>query len=202
MTHQPKSKISQDIIPVIQRQLSPIINKALSIEIRRDSDMPQAVEVLSKLNNFNDKITAERERITKPLLEALAVERGRWKPMETSNKLGIEHIRTEMMNYKTTELNKQKIEEAKIAKKLQDGKINLEKAVKQIEKIKVGEKEYANDAGLVQFRETQVLKITDESKVPVEYKIIDEKHLLEDLKRGLVVPGAKIEITMTPVNYR
>jgi len=202
MTHQPISKVSRDIIPVIQRQLSPIVDKALSIEIRRDSDMPEAVETLSKLNNFNDKIIAEKERITKPLLEALNVERSRWKPMETSNKLGIEHIRTEMVNYKTAELNKQKAEEAKITKKLQDGKINLDKAVKQIEKIKVGEKEYANDAGLVQFRETTILKITDITKIPRDYLIVDEKKVLDALKIGKVVPGAKTEITMTPVNYR
>jgi hypothetical protein len=186
----------------IQKELSPIVTRALGTTINRESDMPEAVELLSKLNQFNDKITEEKERITKPLMEALKVERSRWSPVEKQNTIGIDHLRSQMSLYRTAEMNKQKTEEAKIAQKLTDGTINIDKAMKAIEKIKVSEKEVATDAGLVQFRESQVLKITDELAIPREYLVVNEKEVLTALKAGKVVTGAMIEIVVCPVNYR
>lgn len=186
----------------IQKQLAPIVDKALSITIKTQADMPLATEILSKLNSFNDKITEEKERITKPLLEALKVERSRWSPMEKANQSGIDHIREQMSEFQTAEYNRKKAEEKKIADKLSAGKITLDKAVEKFDKIEELQKEVATEVGLVQFRETPTLKITDSMAIPREYLIVDEKELLLALKKGKVVPGAEIVIIQTPVNYR
>ena len=192
--------MSKEII--IHKQLAPIVDKALSLKIKVQDDMPVAVELLSKLNQFNDKITAEKERITKPLLEALKVERSRWSPVEKANQSGIDHIREQMSEFQTAEYNRKKAEEKKIADKLSSGKITIDKAISKFDKIEELQKETATTSGLVQFRETQVLKVTDPMAIPREYLIIDEKELLLALKNGKVVRGAELEVKMCPVNYR
>lgn len=187
---------------IIKRELAPIVEQALDLNIKTPEEMVKGVEILSKLNQFNDRVVAERERITKPLQEALKVERSRWKPLVDSYENAIAYIRYEMEQYQTKLVLKQKEDEAKIAQKLTDGKITLDKAIAQIEKIKIPEKEIATTAGLVQFRETQILEITDDMLIPREYLMVDEKKLLTDLKGGKVVEGAKLTTILTPVNFR
>jgi hypothetical protein len=200
--HQPSSKLKQDIVPVIERQLAPIVDQALELEIKVQEDMIPATELLSKLNKFNDRITEEKERITKPLNEALKVERSRWKPLETAYDGAINYLRDQMTTFQTRQVQLQKAKEAKIAESLASGKITLDKAVSKIEKVKVPEKEVATTAGLVQFRETQVLKIWDHTMIPREYMLPDEKAILTALKEGKKVEGCELELKMVPANYR
>lgn len=188
----------------IAKEVSPVVGRAMELEIVDGETMKVGVELLSRLNQFNDKIVAEKERVTKPLNEALKAERSRWKPIETQNGEAIDHIREEMSKYQTEQVRKQKEEEAKIAARVGEGKgkLKIETAVRKIEEIEVADKEVATDAGLVQFREKKQLKITDATKIPKIYWTIDEDMLFEALKKGEVVEGAEIEILQVPVNYR
>lgn len=205
MQHQPSSKIidnRKDLVPTISKQMAPVVEQALDLIIRTPEEMIKGTEILSKLNQFNDKITAEKERITKPLNEALKIERGRWKPLVDAYGNAIAYIRDQMSEYQTKQVALQKEKGAKIAQKLTDGKIDLDKAVEQIEKIKMPEKEVATMAGLVQFRETQILEIVNENDIPDEYFMVDEKRLLADLKEGKIVTGAQLTTIQVPINYR
>jgi hypothetical protein len=186
----------------IQKQLAPIVDKALSITITKQEQMPEAVEILSKLNQFNDKITEEKERITKPLLEALRVERSRWSPMEKANQSGIDHIREQMSEFQTAEYNRKKAEEKKIADKLSSGKITIDKAISKFDKIEELQKNVVAQSGLVSFREEKRLKIVDINSIPREYMIPDEKLILKALKEGKEIVGCIIEIIQTPANFR
>ena len=188
----------------IAKEVSPIVSKAVELKIVDSETLKVGVELLSVLNQWNDKITAEKERVTKPLNEALKAERSRWKPVETQNSEAIEHIRDEMSKYQTEMVRKQKEEEQKIANRVREGKggLKIETAVKKIEALDVPDKEVATEAGLVQFRETIILKIIDISLIPREYFELDESKLLKDLKAGKQVSGATTETLQVPVNYR
>jgi hypothetical protein len=187
---------------IIKKELQPIANEALQLKVKSHGDLLVATDLLSRLNQFNDKIAEERERITKPLNEALKVERSRWKPLEGFCLDGIEHIRSEMSSYQTAQVTKQKAKEAAVAQLLSSGDIDLDQAVAKIEKIKTPVKNIVGKDGDVQFRETQILKITDEFAIPREYLLVNEKQVLDALKEGKVVTGAEIEIKLVPINYR
>ncbi len=188
----------------IAKEVSPIVSKAVELKIVDGETLKVGVELLSVLNQWNDKITAEKERVTKPLNEALKAERSRWKPVETQNSEAIEHIRDEMSKYQTEQVKIQKEKEVLIASRVKAGKGNLsiETAVKKIEALDVPDKEVATEAGLVQFRESVILKIIDISLIPREYFELDEGKLLKDLKSGKQVSGATTETLQVPVNYR
>lgn len=191
-------------LTIIEKNLSPLAEEAKSLKIKNEGTLHMAVEILSKLNKLNDKIKEEKERVTKPLNEALKAERSRWKPIETVHEEAITILRNEMSRYQTDLVQTQKKEEEKIAKRVAPGKGNLsiETAVKKIEAIEVPEKEVATTQGLVQFREVKVLKVTNLNSIPHEYFDLNETRLLNDLKTGKIVLGAEIEIKQVPANYR
>lgn len=189
-------------LTVIQQTITPIAEQAKEITISNDTELKQAVEILSTLNQYNDKITEEKEKVTKPLNEALKAERARWKPLETMYEEAITSIRSKMTSYQTALVLKQKAEEQKIADRISKGTLKIETGIKKLEKIVPVEKEHATEKGLVQFRSTQTLKVTDLTKIPLEYFNLNESKLLKALKEGKQVDGAEIEVIQTPINYR
>lgn len=191
-------------LQTIEKQIAPIIDKAFEITIKSADDMKGASETLSQLNQFNDKITEEKEKVTKPLLEALNAERSRWKPLETVYKKAIDYLRGEMSEYQTAEIKRQRDEEAKIAARVGDGKgkIKIETAEKKFSEIERVDEKVATESGLVKFREDKVLKVIDLTKIPREYFELNESLLLKDLKAGKTVEGAELEVKMVPVNFR
>ncbi len=191
-------------IKIIEKNVSPIVLQATALSITDSATMSKAVVLLSNCNKYMDSVTEEREKITKPLNEALKAERNRWKPIESNLDEAISTIRGKMSAYQTEQVRIQKEAEIKIAQRIGEGKgkLKIETAIKKIDTIAVPEKEVATGAGLVQFRETQSLKITDESLIPREYLIVDESKLLKALKLGSPILGAEIEILQTPCNFR
>lgn len=191
-------------LKIIEKQIIPIIETAKELIIKDHGSVQMAVEMLSKLNKINDKIIEEKEKITRPLNEALRAERARWKPTETINTEAINILRTKLSVYQTNLVQIQKEEELKIANRVKSGKgnLSLDTAVKKIEALPEISKEIPSTEGLVQFREVKVLKVTDIKLIPHEYFDLNETRLLVDLKLGQKVPGAEIEIKQVPANYR
>lgn len=191
-------------IAVFEQEVSPEVKVAQALTIKDSEGMKAATERLSRLNQLNDRITEEKEKVTKPLNEALKAERNRWRPIEKSLEEAIDIIRNKMSVYQTAEIKRQREEQAKIAARVGEGrgKMKIETAVKKIDEIKAPEAQVATDSGMVKFREDKVLRITNESLIPRQFLVIDEKKVLEALKAGIVVRGAEIEIKMIPLNYR
>lgn len=192
--------MTQEII--LKKELQPIANEALQLKVKSHGDLLVATDLLSRLNQFNDRIVEERERITKPLNEALKVERSRWKPLEGFCLDGIEHIRSEMSSYQTKIVAEQKKKEQAIADKLSAGTIDLDKAVKAIEKIKTPEKNIVGKDGDVQFRETKKFEVMDVTMLPVDYLLPNEELIRKALKEGVELPGVRYYTEMVPINYR
>jgi hypothetical protein len=189
---------------IIAKKLVPIAQKALSLVIESKDTMVTATELLSTLNQFNDKITEEKEKVTKPLNEALKAERNRWKPIETQYQEAIDHIRGQMTAYQTAEIKRQREEESKIAERVGvgRGKLKIETATKKLDAIEKVEASIKSDAGMVKFREDKVLKVIDLSKIPKKYFVLDESAVLADLKSGVTISGVELDIKLVPLNYR
>lgn len=189
-------------LTIIEKEISPIAVQAINLAIIDDPSLKLGVELLSKLNQYNDKITEEKERVTKPLNEALKVERSRWKPLETVYNDAIGAIRAKMTTYQTNLLKVQQQDTEKVIAKVESGYIKPETAVKKLEALPQVEKEHATEAGLVQFREKKQLLITDQLVIPRQYLIPDEDKILKALKEGTVIAGCELETIQVPVNYR
>lgn len=182
----------------------PIVTEAINVTINNKETLETATELLSKLNRLNDKIIEEKEKVTKPLNEALKAERSRWKPIEVQHQQAIDHLRAEMSRYQTEEIKRQGEEKAKIASRIGEGKgkLKLDTAVKKMEEIEKPETSVTTATGMIKFREDKVLKVTNLSSIPKKYFILNESLVLSDLKAGVAIPGAELDIKMVPLNFR
>lgn len=193
-------------LTTIEQKISPIVEKAQALSVTDAKTMEKASLMLSELNQTNDKVTAEKEKVTKPLNEALKAERARWKPLETQLLEAISYLRNAIATYQTQEIKRAREEEAKIAARVAPGKGNLkiETAVAKLEAVERPEAKVSTSAGSVSFREDKILKVIDESLIPDTYWIrtLNEKELLKDLKAGDTIPGAELDIIMVPLNRR
>lgn len=199
-------------LTIIEKEIHPIVAKAETQTIKSASDMQKAVELLSTVNKQLDKIVAEKEKVTKPLNEALKAERGRWKPFETILESAISTLRSRISAYQTEQTRLAAIEAEKVASRIKPGKGNLsvEKGIEKLGEINTPTKAVATSSGSVKFREDKKLKITDLKKLQgyavrtQDWSFFDlnESELLKQLKEGKTIPGAEIEIIQTPVNSR
>lgn len=186
------------------KEVKPLLTRAEDLEIKSPSDMTKATEMLSQLNKFLDKVIEEKEKITKPMNQALKEVRDRYKPTETSLSTAISLIRSSMSGYQTEQLKLKAIEEKKIADRIGDGKgkLKIETAVQQIENLSSPSKTIETNQGSIKFRTDKRLRITNTLLIPREYLEINESALLSALKLGKSIPGAEIELIQTPINSR
>lgn len=153
-------------------------------------DLEQASALRSKLKSELTKITTEKDKVARPLLDAIAAERARFAPFIKKYEGAIDTISKMMTVYQTEQMKLQE----KVTAKVESGYIKPETAIKKLADIEVGER-----VGDTSFRKNRVLKIVDEKLIPRGYLMIDEKKLLDDLKSGIEVPGAVIEVELIPV---
>lgn len=191
-------------VTIIKKELSPLIEKAKSLEIKDEASLSTATEVLSKLNSISDRIDEEKAKVLDPLNAARKAEMARWKPLEVIYDEAIDAVRLGMSLYQTKVVNDRKQAEEAIAARIGSGKgkIKLETAVSKIEELDTPTEKVSTESGSIKFRDVQKLKIISRAMIPVQYWIVDEEMVLQALKEGHIVPGAHIEIIQVPVNYR
>jgi len=191
-------------LSLVEKEVSPLARRAQALIINSLGTMKDAVVFLSVLNKKLDSITEEKERITRPLNEALKVERGRWKPIDMAITSAIAAVRTAMTIYQTEQIRCAKEQELKIAARIGEGRgyLKTETAIKKFGEIERVNKEVSSDEGLVQFRATKKFEVMDMSLLPQEYHIADDVKIREAMKNGVELKGVRYYTEQIVVNYR
>lgn len=194
-------------VAVIEKKINPLVSRAESFKITDEKSMRDATIMLSEMNKIGDQIKAEKEKLTKPLNQALTEIRKRYKPLEEIFERGISTIRKTMGVYQTEQVRIADEEAARIAARVGKGrgKLTPETATRQMEEIDEPERSVATDSGIVKFRTDKNVIVDDEFKVPhkfVKQIIFDKEAIKKELLAGRLVPGCHIDVVQTPVNIR
>jgi hypothetical protein len=189
---------------IIEKKIYPLVEQEISLKITSDEDMEIATKILSQLNNINDQIENEKQKVLTPLNKARTAEINRWKPIVTIYETSIASLRSKLSLYQTKQVQAQKAQEEAIARRIGPGKgkIKLETAVQKIDSLDKPTLSVSTTAGTLSFRAVETLKIVSPDLIPRKYLLPDEKRILETLKGGVAVPGCEIEIVQIPVNVR
>ena len=181
-----------------------VVAVAAEIHIVSHTALAEAVETLSKLNQLYDRITAEKEKVTKPLNEALKAERGRWKPLETLYETAIATLRGKMTAYQTAMVAEQKKEEAKLIARVGEGKgkLRVETVVRKLAEAQQAPDKVSTDAGMVKFKTVQKFEVMNFAELPDNYKLANEVAIRESMKTGASIPGVRFFEEQTPINFR
>lgn len=186
----------------IIKEVSPVVSRAKELAITGPKEVEVGVEMLSQLNRFSDSVTREKEKVTKPLNEALKAERGRWKPIETMLDEAIAVVRCKLSAYQTEKREEERAAEEKLVARVEKGTIKVDTAVRKIGEIERAEAKVFTDSGSVKFRTVKKFEVIDIGAVPIEYHLIDESAIRKAMVAGVEVAGVRYFDEEVPVNSR
>jgi TolA-binding protein len=179
-----------------------VLKQAEEFTITTSNDLTAGSDILSQLNKMKDSIEAEKVKVTRPLLDALNAERARWKPQELKLDTLITKIRKMITDYQTEQVRLQRIEQEAIAKKLADGKIKPETAIKKMEAVAEPEHKIETVNGSISFKTVTRFEIEDHKAIPVEFLLLNEVLVREALKNGKKLVGIRYWEEQIPINKR
>ena len=169
------------------------VNKALQlseeITIKDESTLSQAIDFLKKIKETGKIIKEKKELITKPLNEGLRNARDMFRPIENNYFIAEKNVKAKILewNNKQEEIRKEK--EKKLAERVDKGTMKMETAVKKIETMP--EVSNQGKVGKVSTRVIKKVVIKDDSKLPREYLMPDERKIKEAVFNGIKIPGVE-----------
>lgn len=163
-----------------------------SLRIKSESDNIHASRLLGKIDNLLDDVTGRRDGIIDEYEQRIEDTKSEYSPYIKSLKALKDTVKTEMLSYKKRAREiiqniQADIASGKIERKQTyigtDGKIVGESALS----IRTGE-------GLSSVREYYTVRVTDLSKVPIDYIKADKNLLMAAAKKGIKnIPGVEIK---------
>lgn len=189
---------------IIQKKIYPLIEKEKALVIKSPEDVKTATTLLSGFNKIVDAVVEEKNKVLEPLNKARTAEINRWKPIILLYEPHIDSLRQKLSDYQTLATKEHDTKANAIADRIGEGKgsLKMETAMKKIDSLEKPQEKVATEQGTITFRAIPKLVITSLNDIPREYLIPDEKKILEALKAGQEVKGARIDIIQVPVNNR
>lgn len=172
--------------------MTKIENTVGSLTIETQEDYAQAADVVAKLKELGSSIKDTKEAITKPLNESLKNIRTLFKPIEDQFENAEMVVKSKILAYKKKVDEEARAKEAKIAEKLEQGKMKLETAEKKMDAIERVEQTTRGKVGEVQIRKVRKVRITDETKIPRQYLVPDMVAIRKDALAGVPIDGVEV----------
>lgn len=178
-------------LSVVRTQTTKAFAAAEQLTIKTDEDMEAATDLLSKIKKVGKLIKERKEAITRPLMESLNSTRDLFKPLEQSHASAESIIKTKMLGYQHEVEEKNRIEQQRIAARVEKGTMKQETAIEKIGNQQEVKKQAEGKVGKITTRKVTKYRVTDESKLPREFLIPNMSKINEALKAGQEVPGAE-----------
>lgn len=172
------------------------------ISIKSQEDMTRATAILSTLNKYLDYLTEQKEKLTKPLNSALKEIRSRYKEPETKLENKINEIRRMMTEYQTRQIAIQQKKEAELAKKVEEGKLSIEKASERLNNLPSVPTNTVTNAGSVKFKPIKKFKVVSLAELPIEYHLANESAIRTAMLEGTELQGVQYYVEQVPYNSR
>lgn len=179
-------------LTAIKGQISKLENAASSLTIATTEDYTQAVDLVAQLKDRGSKIKILKESITKPANEILKNARAMFAPVEAQHANAEAIIKTKLLDYKRQKDAEAREAEAKIAAKVEAGRMRLDTAEKKLDNIERVENTTRGNVGEVQVRKVKKVRIVDAALLPREYLIPDDVAIRRDALGGKTIPGVEI----------
>lgn len=171
-------------LSLIKREVEKISVKA-DIKIKSQKDLDSALVIRKNIKEIQKSVKDKKEEITKPINEALKNVRELFKPIEAKLDLAEKSVSFAMIDWeqrKRKEIEKKLQEvEGKIAR----GDISFSKASEIIERAE-------EKVAVIPIRKIKKVRITDKSKLSLDYLIPDLILIKKELMDGKVVDGAEL----------
>lgn len=157
--------------------------------IKNDADLEGVSDKVKQVKTLEKIIKDEKEKFVAPAKQIIDEAKTKYDPYIKECQNAEIVLKQRAMLYIEDKEAKQKAQEAKIAADLEKGKINTDKAIEKMEKVKEAPKSTDTGTSKLQMRKVKVVVIQDEALVPDEFWSINQPKLnrvaLERDKAGL-----------------
>ncbi len=161
----------------IKRQVTTAVNRANDITIDSQESLASAADILKAVKDAGKVVKGEKEKITKPLNDALKNARDLFRPIEDDLKTGERIIKDKMVDYEAEIEAKRAAEAAKLEARVEKGTMRTDTAMRKMDDLETVDSTVKGAKGSVNFREVRKVKIVDPTKIPLKYlaneKVID-----------------------------
>ena len=184
-------EIAKEVQALIKRQAEGADKVSKEIIIKNQNDFEKASELFLKVKQAGKYIMAEKEKMTRGLLDSLANIRSFFKPYEIMQSNAEKEISNKILEYQLKEEQKSQTKIETVVKKVEKGTMTFEKANEKIEALEVSKKVEVN-TGAIQFKTVRDYEIIDEKLIPKKYWVLDLVKLRKDALDGVEIPGVKV----------
>lgn len=186
----------------ITRQVSPLIAKAQQLSIKSSKDMTTASIMRVTLKKMANTIKTEKDKVMRPLLDAVAAERARWAPAEKNIDEALKYVDRSMIAYQTDAKRKADEDAAKIAARIGHGrgKLTMETALQKLENVDTPDAVVHTNDGATAFRTYEMFEVDDIDKLPSYYLLPNETLIRKAMEQGLKLPGVRYYTEERPIN--
>lgn len=192
------------MVTVEKSQVGKAMQAASAVIITTPEELTKATDVLGRIKKLAKIIEEKKKAITSPMNEALKAARALFAPMESDLETAERLIKGKMVAYDTKARAEEAAARAKVADKVETGKMKFETAEKKMAAIPVTEtKVEGNTGAAVTFKIRKVAVVTDKLaliKAVSDGGIVTEllevsNKVLQDLvvKQGVAIAGVTVE---------
>lgn len=192
--------VTRESVAVIEKKSLAAFEQGGDIVIEDDKGLEKASTFLSNLKTLQKLVKQEKDKRLNPVKEIKDWVVGIFDPIEErieKAEAGVKRLMAEYHDKKTAAAAK---ETARIAAQEEAGRIKPETAIRKREEIAEVKTNVKTTAGASTFSKVKKMRITDTTKVPEAYWIIDEVTLraaaLTEAKTqgrlGEVIPGVEV----------
>jgi len=178
-------EISKDQIKEEESKALQILVNADYTKITSKPKLDQAKVFLTGIKDYKKSLKVRKERITKPMTDALKNIRDLFRPVEdkiSNAEIVVKGKISEYLNVLEAEAEKKKEE---VEKKINEGDINLDQATKTLEKVE-------SKTDNIKKRVIKEVEITDINKIPRKYLVPDMVFIRKDALDGKDIEGIKV----------
>lgn len=160
------------------------LDTAEAFIVNNSESVTKATEFTKKIKVGLKQLEDKRKAYTKPLLESKKQIDDDFKAFMQPFKDAEKVLKKKIGDYQMEVIRKQREEQEKLVKIEQELKRELPEARKEMDKAMETAKQVKSDDATASTRTVWKFEVLDENKVPVEFKIVDERKIREAVKNG------------------
>jgi hypothetical protein len=174
-----------------ETQIAEAASYSTSLIVNSPEDYQAALEEGKRIKVTIDSIVSRKEEITKPLNASLKSIRDLFKPFETAGENALTTIKTKMLTYTREEARKADEAKQKLVERVERGTMKSETAVRKMGEMTEPEKTVKTETAKATTRTVIKYRVTDKSKIPLQFLEPDMVAIKAEFKKGSPVAGVE-----------
>lgn len=179
-------------LSVLKGQVSKAENAALALVVDNQESYEKGVDIGVKLKQVGKAVKQQKELITRPLNDALKAARDFFNPIESQFDSAELIVKNKLLAYKRKKDEEARIEEERLAARVEKGTMKIETAEKKIDAIERVENTTRGKTGESQIRKVKKVRIVDEALIPRNYLVPEMVLIRKDALAGVAIPGTEV----------